>query len=45
MWVRRVAESTTFHEKEFHACDNTEMLTKTVTVLGRANIHVNDKKR
>jgi len=45
MWVRRVAELAIFHEKQFHACNNTEIETKTETVLGQANIHVNNNKR
>jgi len=44
MWVRRVAESVTIREKQFHACDSSEMLMKTETVLGKASIHVNDNK-
>ena len=44
MWMRRVDESTTVHEKQFHACDNSEMLMKTKMVLGQDNIHVNDNK-
>lgn len=33
MWVKQVAESTTIHGKQFHACDNGEMPTKTETML------------
>ena len=45
MWVRRVIETTTVREKRFHACDNSEMLTKNEMVVRQANIHVNDSKR
>ena len=33
MWVRRITKSVTVREKEFHACNNSEMLTKTETIL------------
>lgn len=44
MWVRRVTESATVREKQFHACDNSEMLTKTKTVLVKAIMYQNNSK-
>jgi len=44
MWVKRVAESETVRAKQFHACDNSEMLMKTETVLVQASMHSNDIK-
>ena len=34
MWVRQVIELATVREKQFHACDNSEIATKTKTELG-----------
>ena len=45
MSVKRVTELATVREKQFHACKNSDIATKTKTVLGQANIHVNDSKR
>jgi len=42
MWVRRVTESVTVHEKQFHACDSSEMLTKTEMVLVQVSMYQND---
>ena len=42
MWAKRVATSTTVRAKQFHACDKSEMLTKTEMVLVQASMHVND---
>lgn len=44
MWVRRVTESVTVHEKQFHACDNSEILTKTEMVLVQSIMYQNDSK-
>jgi len=44
MWVKQVAESSTVRAKQFHACDNSEMLMKTETVLVQETMHVNDNK-
>ena len=43
MWVRRVVESTTIREKQFHACDMSEMLMKTKTMLEQASMYQNEK--
>lgn len=45
MRVKQVAESATIHAKQFHACDVSEMLMKTETMLVQAIMHVNDSKR
>ncbi len=45
MWVRRVTESTIVCEKQFHACDSSEMLTKNETMLIQAGMYQNDSKR
>ena len=29
-------------KKQFHACDSNEMLTKTKTMLGKDNVHLNN---
>ena len=44
MWARRAAGSLIVREQQFHACDNSEIATKTETVLGQASILVNDNK-
>lgn len=33
------------HAKQFHACDSSDIATKTETELGQASIHVNNSKR
>jgi len=38
MWVRQVIESTTICEKQFHACNNSDVETKTKTVLEQASM-------
>lgn len=45
MWVKRVAKSKIIHEKQFHGCDNSEMLMKIEMVLVQYSMHVNDNKR
>ena len=44
MCEKRVSKSTNVHAKHYYACDNSEMLTKTETVLVQANMHANDSK-
>lgn len=44
MWVKWVSESTTIRAKQFHACDSSEIVTKTETVQVQASMHVNDSK-
>ena len=44
MCVKRVAKSTTIREKQFHACDNSEIAMKTEMVLVHDSMHVNDNK-
>jgi len=44
MWVKQVAESTIVHEKQFNACDSSDIATQTNMVLEQANIHVNNSK-
>lgn len=44
MSVRQVAESVAIREKQFQACDSSEMSTKIETVLEQASIHVNYNK-
>lgn len=44
MFMRWVVESATSREKQFHACDNNEMLVKTETVLVQASMYKNDNK-
>ena len=45
MWVRRVIESTTIHEKQFHACDNNEIAMKIEMVLVQDSMYQNNNKR
>jgi len=44
MYVKRVAETLTVCEKQCHACDNSEMQTKTEMVLVQPSMHANDNK-
>lgn len=44
-WVRRVTESATVHEKQFHAWDRSELLMKTETVWVQDSMYQNDNKR
>jgi hypothetical protein len=44
MWVRQFAGWANVRAKQFHACDNSEIATKTETELGQASIYVNDSK-
>lgn len=45
MWVRGVAELATVREKQFHACENSEIEMKTEIVLIQASMYQNDDKR
>ena len=44
MWVRRVAESVTIRKKQFHACDSSEIATRTKTELRQARIYAKRKQ-
>lgn len=39
IWVRQGVESVNIREKQYHACDNSEIEMKTKTMLGQTNIH------
>jgi len=43
MWVRWVAELVIVCEKQFHACDNSEMLMKIEAMLVQARMYQKDK--
>lgn len=45
MWVKSDAATTAVRAKQCHACDSSEMLTKTEMVLIQASMHQRDKKR
>jgi len=44
MWVRQFVDWAKVHAKKFHACENSEIATKTERELGQASIHVNNSK-
>ena len=44
MWVRQFIGWVNVRAKQFHACDNSEIATKTETELEEASIHVNNSK-
>ena len=44
MWVREFIGWANIRAKQFHACDSSEIATKTETELEQASIHVNDSK-
>lgn len=44
MWVRQFIGWENICAKQFHACDNSEIATKTETKLRQANVYLNDNK-
>ena len=44
MWVSQFVSWANVHAKQFHACGNSEIETKTKVDLGLASVYVNDRK-